>query len=347
MDRIGTHLRNAALLSAVVLVALVAGELFTRLVAGPPAHFLFSGSFRDHRAGWDIVYGVDEKLRRVSCLEGDVTGRRRIAVIGDSFTYGQGVADCRNFAALLNRSQGKYVFENFGLIGSGPIGYHLVARDLVDESYDGALIVFYGNDFVESSDERSIVGPLADASSVFALLRKVKHRFQVWKRQREVERAIGNRSHLEVYNNVASMIKEKDPAYAQRCVEPDARLMEKFAVTFDEIIETLAAKVPREMIVVSMAPQGSVVANPLREFIVGLGGGVASFGEEGTAYREVRRLAKERGLRFVETFEAFLRDGDESYWPDDFHWTDHGHERMAELVGREFGGIPRPHSPGR
>lgn len=335
-SRAGLLLRRAAGVLVVAILCLGTGELFVRLVAGPPAWFLFSGSFRDRRSSWDLVYGVDENLRRVSCDEPSETARR-IAVIGDSFVFGQGVPDCHNFCALLNARQDSIHFENFGNIGSGPDVYRLVARDLVDGSFDGALIVFYGND-LNVPARRSLLGLLADESSVFSLLRKFKRSREVAARMEQVDAELAKEhGRLAVHNNVAAMIQDVDSAYARRCVNPGPDALRRFERKLDRILETLQGKIPRDRIRVTMVPQGSVVSKTLRRFILDLGGEVAPFGEPGEAYRTLQRLADARGLRFIDTFDAFLRDGDRLYWPDDFHWNERGQERMADVLTRSYG----------
>lgn len=331
-------LRNAVALLLGLLLALGVGEVAVRIVEGPPAWFLFSGSFRDRRIGFDVEYHVTDALRRVTCdPRGEAAnGRPRIAVIGDSFVFGQGVPDCHDFVSLLDGRQDAVRFENFGVIGSSPLHYRLVARDMVDGSYDGALLVFYGNDFPRYG-ERSPFGVVADHSSLFALIRKAKRRYQVDDRMREIEKTRLDPSRVAVFNNVASMIQGPMPAYARRCVDPDAEEIAEFAAHFEAILAALERSVPREQIVVTMVPQGSVVSHGLRRFIAELGGELAPFGRRGAAYEAVERLATEHGLRFIDTFDEILAHGDEAYWHDDFHWNEIGHERMADLVARAYG----------
>jgi hypothetical protein len=54
---------------SVVLVMVVGGEAMVRVVSGPPAHFLYTGAFRDVQTDWDVLYGVDDDGHRFTCRE--------------------------------------------------------------------------------------------------------------------------------------------------------------------------------------------------------------------------------------------------------------------------------------
>jgi hypothetical protein len=343
-------LRNAALglilAAGVAFVMVVGGEVMVRLVGGPPAHFLYSGSFRDVQSDWDIVYGVDEASHRSTCRDSPADPEtRRIAVIGDSFVFGQGVEDCEVFVSLLDARSEASTFENLGVVGSGIAAYIVVARDLVDETFDGALVLFYGNDLSSLGRGRSTFGLLADRFSLMALARKVKHSVQVrglLDEQEGLEAGEADRVKRQEWtfegkhNNTVAGLR-KDPRVLRRAVNPGADHEALFAERFAVLARELTAHLAPEQVFIAMVPEGHTVSPRLRDFVVSQDGETAPFGEPGPAYERVRLLATAQGFHFIDLFDAYRQSGDESYHPHDLHWTPEGHRIMSKTAGEAIG----------
>src|SRR5262245_22968809 len=160
-------LKRLGLACGAVAAALLAGEGVLRLAGRTPASFLYTGSLRDRQSGWDVTYGVDGDRRRVTAPARAGTAKR-VAVLGDSFAFGQGVPDLQDFTSRLNARLDAWRLDNLGVVGAGLHEYQVVARDLVDHRYSGVLVVFYGNDVTDMPARRSFAGALAARSSVFA-----------------------------------------------------------------------------------------------------------------------------------------------------------------------------------
>jgi len=82
-------------------------------------------------------------------------GKRRVAVLGDSFTAGLGVKDGEVFTEVLENSFGeKAEVLNFGINGFGPTQEYLLLKDRVLSYHpDLVLMVFYiGNDFDDTTN---------------------------------------------------------------------------------------------------------------------------------------------------------------------------------------------------
>ncbi len=309
----------------VPIVALFAGESFVRVVVGPPAAFLFSGPFRDRQTDWDVDYGIGPDGRRATC-GATGAGAVRFAVLGDSFAFGQGVADCRDFVSQAAAMLPALRFQNFGLIGAGVGEYRMVARDRLHPETGGVFVLFYGNDISEIPRARSLAGDLADRMAMFSLFRKLRRGYLV---AQEVEG--GSAATGEPPNNIRALLRQ-DPRYFQRVVQPEPERMALFAQAFAGLMGVLKSSVGENGIYVAMAPEGTVVSTTLRGFVERHGGAVAEFGQPGEAYALVRSLAGKHGVRFVENFEAFQRDGESNYFPHDLHWTPAGHATMARLL---------------
>lgn len=319
---------------AAIGVGLALGELLVRLALGPPARILYTGSFRDAQTDFDVVYGVTpEGLRRTCGPAPDANGPR-IAVLGDSFVFGQGVRDCEDFVSLLNLRSRDERFLNFGIIGGEIADYPIVARDLLADT-DGVVVAFFGND-VEGRG-RSVLGRLADLSSAFGLIRRARRAWTLY-RIREADRDGGGTiAFFEGRpNNVLSVLRESADGM-RRMAEPSPDEIADFRTRFARLAEDLLRRFGPERVWITCVPDGQTVSPSFAEFIRQQGGSVAPFGAPGPAYELVRELSREHGLRFVDVFPGFLPDGDALYHPHDLHWTPAGQRRMAELLAGPLG----------
>ncbi len=96
-------------------------------------------------------------------------GRTRIAFIGDSFTFGQGVSYDQAYPALigqlLNKQRIPAEILNASMVGSGPQWYYLRLKEMV-KTYTPDIVVvglYVGNDF---GDLRYFQTPTIDASGL-------------------------------------------------------------------------------------------------------------------------------------------------------------------------------------
>src|SRR5262249_169225 len=110
-----------------IMFAAAALELVARGAGGKPVTFLQSGSLRDRQTGYNVGTGVTDANLRVTCgTPRDGNRRRRVAVIGDSFVFGQGIPDCQDMVSNLQRLIPDAVFVNYGNIGVGIDIYQMV-----------------------------------------------------------------------------------------------------------------------------------------------------------------------------------------------------------------------------
>jgi lysophospholipase L1-like esterase len=335
--RLALGLATAAL--AIALSAAL-GEALVRALVGPPAQILYSGSFRDVQSDFDVVYGVTSEGRRRTCGPSPVANATRVAVIGDSFVFGQGVADCEDFVSLLNLRARDKRFLNFGIIASGVEDYRLIVRDLVADT-DEVLIVFFGNDVPVAGLGRTPAGRAADRSSLVSLVRRARRAWILY-RLREAARDPGGRiADFEGRPNQILSELRKSPDSLRAMVEPTPAEETAFRARFAELAGDLLERFGPGRVWISCAPDGQTVSRRLAEFIREQGGAVAPFGMPGRAYELVRELSHEHGLRFVDVFPGFVEGGDELYHPHDLHWAPAGHRRMAELLAGPLG-LPAP-----
>lgn len=166
------HLGNAALMLAATLLTLGAAEialrLFTRDLAGEP---ITGNQYQFYRydpvLGWSNKPGTRGRFERAEFsydmrinahgLRGDEVplakpvGKKRVAVLGDSFTWGIGASDDEIYTTLLERALPGVEVLNFGVSGYGPIQYHLQTEKVLSFAPDAVVIAFcLGNDFVDN-----------------------------------------------------------------------------------------------------------------------------------------------------------------------------------------------------
>jgi len=168
------RLRLFALLTVAltVIIGIAAIEWGLKRVSGGPdlGDRLDEGMFVHHpRLGWalvpgwtgrhqnidfDVTYTVNRRGHRGTTVEGaKPPGQRRIAYLGDSFTFAMGVNDGDTFTEVLNRAESPAVLHlNFGHPGYSTDQEMLFAEDRMF-FFDPdvvVLVVYLGNDLIDN-----------------------------------------------------------------------------------------------------------------------------------------------------------------------------------------------------
>ncbi len=338
-------MRRAALGLATAAVAVACslglGELLVRGVVGPPAQLYYTGSFHDTQTDFDVVYGVTPEGRRRTCgPQPRGLGAARVGVIGDSFVFGQGVADCEDFVSLLNAASPSKRFENLGLIGAGIDHYALVARDLLD-GFSEVTVLFHPNDVGHLPTVRSAAGRGADDFAVLGILRRAHHAWILSRVRKSAEERDGAVAFLGGRPNQVLSALRQDLDYFRSMVEPGPQQVAAFRARFAELAGLLGDRVRRGRVEIACVPEAHTVSPQLAALIREHGGSLGAFGEPSRSCELVRDLAREHGLRFLEVFEGFAAHGEELYHLHDLHWNPAGHRRMAELLAEPLG-VPAP-----
>lgn len=77
----------------------------------------------------------------------------RVVVLGDSFTWGIGVADQERFTEMVEKkTDGKYELLNFGVSGYGPIQYYLMIDEIIEDFHPEIVLIAFclSNDFADN-----------------------------------------------------------------------------------------------------------------------------------------------------------------------------------------------------
>jgi hypothetical protein len=332
------HVLFALLMLLITLILLCCGaEAITRVFGGRPATFLYSGSFRDRQTDWDVTYGETVDNLRVTCGIPTPTPTRKFAVIGDSFAFGQGVADCQDWISQLQAIYPGARFVNYGIIGIGLDEYEMIARDMIPPDVTDIIMLFYGNDISEINDDKSVSGKLADVSSAFALLRRIK-------RTLSIKLFTANAKINEtppIFNNVQAILQGNSDYFLNVAQPPDKDLVQ-FQKRFSRLMGRFVALVPRDRIWIAEAPEATTISEQSRKFERNLGGALPIFGKPGSGYEEIRRLATTEKVHFIDLFPALLAAPDNLYFPHDLHWSANGHRLAADVIAASLRTHPVP-----
>ena len=141
------------LLVTAVAVPLLAAELLTRFIFRDVRSSADGRTYFAHRGGPPIATNhLGFREREVGPK---APGRYRIAIVGDSLTWGQGLDERERFSAVLGQSLGsRYEVLNFGIPGNNLPEHLQVLDQALAVSPDYVLLQLYINDFEMPGMER-------------------------------------------------------------------------------------------------------------------------------------------------------------------------------------------------
>jgi hypothetical protein len=140
---VAVRLAVAAFATAVTLVA---AELGVRYVFRDAYSSADGRTYFAHRGGPSIV--VNSLGFREREIAAKNSGRYRIAIVGDSFTWGQGIEERERFSNLIEAFLGpRYEVLNFGIPGNNLPNHVDVLGQALQVSPDFVLLQLYINDF--------------------------------------------------------------------------------------------------------------------------------------------------------------------------------------------------------
>ena len=153
----GVSIGNLLLLGVSILLVLVMAEVFVRILfddittTGDNSSY-FARKWKETNK--PSVNSLGYREREISVQK--PAGVYRIAVVGDSLTYGQGIAEQDRFSRLMERrlNGGKISYQvyNFGIPGAETIDHIRFLEDVFKIDPDFVLLQWYTND-VEGHDK--------------------------------------------------------------------------------------------------------------------------------------------------------------------------------------------------
>jgi len=382
-EKLGWRAR-AGLICAGVLLGALAGESVARLIG-----FEFRPHMRnrvyfaqpDRLLGWRNrpglagPYGGDEFLTWVTINPAGQRGpshpyrrnpgKRRVAVLGDSQTWGDGVADDETFVALLDRADTEVL--SFATPGWGT-DQQLLALDNDAARYAPDVVVlalFIGNDLsdnlnrgtfqypkpyftIDTGDRLVLHGvPVPYSSALHGLI--------------EVYR--GLMRHSALLNAIAETTRkdwsartearEAEPSVALYnslyVAEPTAEDQRRFAMTSRLLLEFV-----RHARAIGAEPVVLIIPELWQVEVFNDAGRRAALKQIGAQFRRPQRMFREllegEGVDVVDALPALARatrrsratGGTHTYYPEWRHLNAHGHAAIARLLASRLGVRRRP-----
>lgn len=359
----GTAPRALLLAGGILAGAALAEAALRALGAFSPASFHLlpaRARLRDVQTGWDLTYETNGVgWRDDEHTPAKPSGVTRIAVIGDSFTFGQGCERGSIFPdvleALLKARGDDVQVLNLSRPGLGPEGYFVLLQEALRYRPDVAVVSVCAND--ASGTKRTpwlngVVRKLSHRFRLFVLLRDLRRRVappppSPWDRfapgghppqgVAEFQRRYGQAR----TNLVAACLA--DPAEVARWSDVPAggegwRELDRYAGDMARICRGAGCR-----LVFAVVPDGAQV-DPHQVEVRRLLGVPVSPGVvagEGRFQALVRQLARRHGAEYVDPLEQFRGVRSGLYFPLDLHWTPAGHRLYAEALARLLAQAPR------
>jgi lysophospholipase L1-like esterase len=162
--RISAAALRLAVVLVVVAISLVGAEYATRFVFRNVHSSGQAGDFVARQGGGPAI-ATNHLGFREREIPPKTANRYRIVVVGDSFTWGQGIEAGERFSNLLEGFLGpKYEVLNFGRPGNNMPEHLDVLREALPVSPDFILLQLYINDFETTQMERPRPYPLLPSS---------------------------------------------------------------------------------------------------------------------------------------------------------------------------------------
>ncbi len=274
-------------------------------------------------------------------VEREPGAKRRIAVLGDSFTWGIGVADDDRFTEALERARGVEVL-NFGVAGYAPIQYSLMIDSVLAFRPEVVVVAFcLANDFADNVyfERYGYYKPYADFDPSGALVIRghplpdiddfgFRERAEGFLLARILGKAISNGFLLPEQAGLVGF--QSDWIYDPTSLRPEDKALADRAIRINEALLARIRDAVRgagATLVLLPVPTKCEYSARCRR------GGEVRVRE--VAHRVLAETAVRLGVPFVPTLDVLeLSD----FWEKDGHWRPSGHARIAERLGSFLAG---------
>lgn len=295
----------------------------------------YSARFRRNEFDVLVVHGADGFRRGPDVRPGP--SATRIAVLGDSFTWGwgveQGATFCDRLQVLLGDSA---LVKNFGVNAYGTGQERLLLEHTaLPWRPDVVLLMVYENDFQDNADEKGGRRPWFELVEDRLVARNCPVRRDISGRARAVSRRSRALSFLQYNANVLlSDLRRDVRASADSGTPASCRVSAEEWLLFEALLEELADLCASS----TAAPELRVAYIPSHaELLDTLAG-------EPRAPHAMRleEACAARGLPFLDLASPLLEawpdsgDSDPLYFEQDNHWTSRGHRIAAAALMRAW-----------
>jgi lysophospholipase L1-like esterase len=357
-----------ALLAGGIVVGAVLGEIALRVSGtfSPASLHLLPphARLRDVQTEWDVTYETNGAgWRDEDYAPAKPPGVTRIAVVGDSFTFGQGCERGTIFPDLLERlltGRGEDVqVLNLSNPGVGPEGYSVLLEEALRYQPDTVVVSICGNDASSTRHApwlNRAVRALSHRFRVFVLLRELRRRVASpppfpWDRLEG--RGDGPQGLAEFHrrygrartNLVAACLA--DPAEVARWTDGPGKGEAWRELEHYVGLMARACRERRCRLVLAVVPDGAQVDPQQLEVrrLLGVPISADALTAPGRLQALVREVARRNGAACLDPLEDFRRVRRGLYFPTDLHWTPAGHRLYAEALAGFLAQPVRPQGP--
>lgn len=325
-------LKGFAWFTVTAVIMLVLFETGGWLLLGPPASHMLTQAQRDIQTDFDVTYGIGPQGFRLTACDQKPASAAKLTVIGDSFVFGQGVADGQDFVSKL--SCAGWNARNLGSVGQDFLWYDMALTSFVEPDVQAVVLVLYENDFPPKgwSDgpwrlKRSIYA----ASHTVAMARVVRRNIGNWLHHSEIDTMTLD----ERLNNPLVVIRG-GPNFLGDLAGPDQGEQERLDEAIRDFVHSAQKIAPRAKILLAVAPEAATLSPGHHGLYARLGQkALPVLGQPSRFYAQAAETCRSLApCRFVETYDAFKAGAGAEYFPHDFHWNARGHELMAGLLNQ-------------
>jgi lysophospholipase L1-like esterase len=271
-------------------------------------------------------------------------GKLRVLVLGDSFTYGIGVADDQTFSARLEALDPRFEVLNSGVNGYGTAQELLLLRDQgMALRPDVVLVVFFWNDLANNYMRDFPRFRLQDGELIWpepiavekASVRPEQRR--TWLRHSRVYRFVSDRLKIVGYRLKLLLGIPLESREFVNLGDREAAWQLTSALLRE--LRDRAASIGAQTLVASMPDQVQIET------------GVTVLGLEPEEYDVQARLREScaaLGISFLDlipALQAGLPAGEPLYYPKDRHLREPGHALVAQALARELDRLAPPAAP--
>lgn len=275
-------------------------------------------------------------------------GVKRIAVIGDSFTWGLGVASEDRFTEQLDRLNGPSAeILNFGVSGYGPVQHLLILDEILAFNPDEVIIQFcLSNDYADNTQSKrygyfkpyGILDPKGQLSIISSAVRptaqyhtdfpSLSALFSALARYSRIADIIylglqtpKDRDLVEGHGGLVALGQDQDAIYDPRS-KGDLEASEYASLVNRAVFSQIAHKLREKNIPLL------VVAGPTKCEV-----GDCPVGTKGVRQKAARNLLSGEmaslNIEFFDPSDNFLVS---DYWTIDGHWQAAGHKKFAAIL---------------
>lgn len=283
---------------------------------------------RFKRGDFDVVIQMDaDGFRKSECTLKREANARRVMFLGDSFTWGWGIAQGKVFTDVLqNELGGGFRIINRGVNAYGTVQEKmLLEREIEREKPEVVGLVFFMNDFEDNADPDGFSRPFCMVEGGKVVLRNCPVESPLGAAYCPAIRLSYAASLLTYYGDYCIRVVK------QKIAARNARELEKSGL--DPGLVAIADAMLAEM-------KSICSAHGSKFFAIYAPASEDAASDRETVYcSTLRKLCAERGIGFLDMVGPFRsaeiqkkQEGGSLFFTNDRHWTDDGHRIAARLI---------------